>query len=267
MPSITHLAADLCTVSLPERLRLQYAERGEAAAPLFLFLHGLSDSWYSFSRLLPCLPDSVRAVALTQRGHGDSDKPEGGYAMDDLAADAVALLDQLHVHQAIVVGHSMGSFVARRIAERHPARVRHLVLIGTGPAARNAATDSLWSDVERLADPVDRTFIRSFQMSTINRPVPQEFIDRVIAESGKLPARVWKAALQGMRSYVPAATPITVPTLVLGGVLDAVFSRNEQEAMSRMIPGAVVTLSDGVGHTPQWEEPEVVAAHLMRLLA
>ena len=64
------------TPLLSTGVRLHYAERGNRGGEAIIFLHGYSDSWFSFSRVLPLLSPSYHAFALTQRGHGDSDKPE-----------------------------------------------------------------------------------------------------------------------------------------------------------------------------------------------
>ena len=69
---------------------LHYAERGGSDGPAILFLHGWPDSWFSFSRVLPLLPAPYHAFAIDHRGFGDSERPDGGYAIDDLAADAAA---------------------------------------------------------------------------------------------------------------------------------------------------------------------------------
>src|SRR5512145_1400366 len=119
---------------------LHYAEQGEADGEAMLFLHGWPDSWFSYSRVLSHLPARYRALAIDQRGFGDSERPDGGYAIDGFADDAAAFLDAVSVERATVVGHSFGSFVARRLAIRHPARVARVVLIGTGASAANAVT-------------------------------------------------------------------------------------------------------------------------------
>ena len=67
------------SVELPGRARLAYAEQGDPLGIPVLLLHGATDSWRSFERVLPHLPDSIRAIAVTQRGHGESSRPEGGY--------------------------------------------------------------------------------------------------------------------------------------------------------------------------------------------
>ncbi|MEO7221945.1 MAG: alpha/beta fold hydrolase, partial [Devosia sp.] len=71
------------TVSLPSGVTLTYVDQGDREAPVVVLLHGLTDSWRSFERVLRHMPASVRAVAVSQRGHGDSDKPEGGYRVGD----------------------------------------------------------------------------------------------------------------------------------------------------------------------------------------
>ena len=92
-------------------------------------------------------------------------------------------MDALDVRQATVVGHSMGSFVARRIAERAPDRVTRLVLVAGAPSAQNAAMTDLKSAVDRLTDPVGPALVRDFQISTVYRAVPDDFMTRAIGES------------------------------------------------------------------------------------
>ena len=62
------------SVELPGRVTLQYVERGETAGTPVIFLHGVTDSWRSFEPVLPHLPGSIRAFALSLRGHGDSSR-------------------------------------------------------------------------------------------------------------------------------------------------------------------------------------------------
>ena len=242
-------------VVLRSGVRLHYVETGPDAGPVVVMLHGFTDSSFSFSRVLPLMPPEMRGIAVDQRGHGDSDRPASGYSMDDFAHDALQLMDALRIDHATLVGHSMGSFVARRVAELAPSRVNRLVLVGTGLNPRNAATEALAREAASLTDPVSIDFIREFQLSTIARPVPPEFLSTVIAESRKLPARVWHAAITGMLAYEPR-WPIACPTLVLGGQHDAVFSVDEQTAVFLSTERSSLHLEPGVGHTIHWEAPE-----------
>jgi pimeloyl-ACP methyl ester carboxylesterase/tetratricopeptide (TPR) repeat protein len=260
-PATTEIpGVTLHRVRLANGVALQYAQRGPLDGPALLMLHGYSDSWRSFSRVLPLLPSRLRVIVPDQRGHGDSDRPDRGYTMDDFADDAIQLLDALRVKQAIVVGHSMGTFVARRVAERAPARVERLVLVAGGLTARNAVVQQLRREVSALDDPVDPSFVRAFQVSTIHRPVPDQFLERAIDESRKLSAHVWKEAIDGMWNNAPEKQPIRVPTIVLGGTRDSVFAVAEQEALADSIPGASLKMLDDIGHAVHWEDPDALAA-------
>ena len=111
------------SVRLTTGPRLHYVEQGDPRGEAIVFLHGWPDSWFSFSRVLPLLSGHYRVLAIDQRGFGDSDRPESGYAIPDLAADVVAFLDALAIERATLVGHSFGSFVARCAAIAQPERI------------------------------------------------------------------------------------------------------------------------------------------------
>ena len=247
-------------IRLTTGVRLRVTSQGPQDAPVMLMLHGYSDSGFSFSRVLPLLPDNVRVIVPDQRGHGDSERPEHGYTIDDFADDAVALMDALHVPRATIVGHSMGSFVARRVAEKAPERVTRLILLSGAPSARNSVLTDLAADVQALSDPVDPAFVRDFQLSTVHRVIPEDFLARAIVESRRVPVRVWKATIAGLLAFSPSVNPLACPTLVLGGDKDAVFARPEQEALAASIPGASVHIVPGIGHALHWEAPEEFVA-------
>jgi pimeloyl-ACP methyl ester carboxylesterase len=77
---------DVITVELPNKVKLQYVEQGNSSGLPLILLHGYMDSWRSFERVLPHLPKSIHAFALTQRGHGDA-SPCNGYRPHDFERD------------------------------------------------------------------------------------------------------------------------------------------------------------------------------------
>jgi pimeloyl-ACP methyl ester carboxylesterase len=253
-------------VTLASGVRMHYAQQGPRVGPTLILLHGYSDSWFSFSRVMPLLPLEFRVIAPDFRGHGSSDRPESGYRIDDLAGDIVELMEALSVPSAIIVGHSMGSFVAQAIADRVPTRVTGLVLMGSAPVAANATVSELRLAVSTLTDPVDAEFVRAFQFGTVALPVPDTFMDAAIRNSRRMPARVWQEALTGLFEYRPAAKRPTVRTLVLGGKKDSVFSAAEQTQLARQYPNSRLQLIDDVGHSLHWEQPDVFVRALMRFI-
>jgi pimeloyl-ACP methyl ester carboxylesterase len=252
-------------VRLKSGTRLHYVECGRAVGEPVVFLHGWPDSWFSFSRVLSTLPEDLRGIAFDQRGFGDSDRPESGYSIPEMAADAVALLDALDVESASLVGHSFGSFVARQVAILHPERVAALVLIGTGFAASNPVTRDLQQSLRDLPDPIPEQFAREFQASTVHHPVPPEFFEQIIRESLKLPPRIWRLAIDRLVDYDDATDLVRIraPTLLLWGDHDALFSREEQDRFIAALPGARLMIYEDTGHCPNWERPEKVAADIV----
>ena len=245
----THLTKN---VELATGVRLPYAEQGDAAGVPMVLLHGVTDSWHSFEGVLTSLPPSIRAFALTQRGHGDADRPATGYGVADFSADLAAFMDALALDSAVVVGHSMGSSVAQRFALDNPDRVRGLVLIGSFVEfANNPAVVEFEAAVSQLEDPIDPGFVREFQQSTIARPVPPAFLETVVAESLKVPARVWREAFAGFLTIEVAAqlARIAAPTLVAWGDRDAFSPRADQETLATAIAGARLAVYPGLGHS------------------
>ena len=249
-------------------VRLHYAEAGTPGGTPVLLLHGYSDSWLSFSTVLPLLPPAVRAFALSQRGHGQSEQPPCCYEIEDLAADAAAFLDAMGVARATVVGHSMGSFVAQRMALDHPGRVERLVLVGSSTMPANDGVLEFADAVASLTDPVPAQFLREFQMSTLYQPIPEALLDAFVAESARLPARVWRALMAGMlnEDFGPSLHRIRVPTLLLWGEHDVIFSRVEQERLQAGIPGARLKVYPETGHALHWERPQAFADDLLAFI-
>jgi non-heme chloroperoxidase len=254
------------TAQLATGVTLHYAERGDPTGEAIIFLHGYSDSWNSFRRVLPLLAPSYHAFALTQRGHGDSDKPQCCYTPEDFAADVDAFMDAVGIAEATVVGASTGALFAQRAALSYPRRVSRLVMIGAQTPA-NEDVMGLVEEVRTLEDPVPPEFVRGFQESTIYQPVPQEFLDTVVSESLKLPARVWRdyleqAVLSIDRYYVLALREIDAPTLLLWGEQDPLFPREEQERLAEAIPNATLKVYPETGHAVHWDRPEWVVRDL-----
>lgn len=251
-------------VNLKTGIKMHYAEQGDANGEPLILIHGFTDSWFSYSRVLPLLDKKYRVFALDQRGHGNSDRPQKGYAMKDFAADIAAFMDAKNIRKATVVGHSMGSFVALQTALDAPQRVERLVLIGTATTARNDVTVDLQKSVMNLKDPVDEKFARDFQISASSPDLPAEFIDEVVRESLKLPARVWQAALAGViaEDYKPRLGKIKAPTMIVWGDKENIFLRGEQDLLRAGIVNSTLKVYAGSAHSPHWEKPETFVRDL-----
>jgi non-heme chloroperoxidase len=249
---------------LSNGVTLHFAAQGPKTGPAVVLLHGFTDSWFSFSRVLPQLPADMRVIAPDMRGHGDSERPPLGYRLADLAGDVLRLMDAQQIPKAVLVGHCMGSFVARKVYELAPGRVSRLVLAGAGPAMQTPVMTGLMHMINWLTDPVDEAFVREFQMSCLHGPVPQPFMAAIIANSRRMPARIWKDVMQGLLEGEINLSRPDVRTLVVGGRQDAIFSATEQMALARQFPRGELHLIDGVGHSLHWEQPATFVSALVR---
>jgi pimeloyl-ACP methyl ester carboxylesterase len=252
------------TTRLATGPQVHYTEQGDPGGEPIVFLPAYADSWFSYSRVLPLLPTRYHAYAMDQRGHGDSERPACCYMVTDFAADAVAFLDAIGVERATLVGHSGSCLTARRVAVTQPDRVAGLVLIGAPLSLAKPAVLAFQAAVHALEDPVPAQFAREFQAGAVHLPLPEEFLEGLVAESLKLPAHVWQRALDGLVAFDDTADlgRIIAPTLLIWGDHDAVVSREDQQHLKDAIPDAELKEYPDTGHSPHWERPEAVAADL-----
>lgn len=244
--------------TLPTGIAVEYIETGASTGAPLLLLHGLSDSWHSFLPVLPHLPKRVRALAFSQRGHGQSSKPSGGYSLESLAADAKAFLDAMHINRAVIAGHSMGAAVATVFAAAYPNRVAGLALLGAFADFRdNAAIIELRQDVRDLSDPIDPDFARAFQVSTIARVLDDEFLDLVVSDSEALPAFAWRSLADAFvtSNLPPAFRKIDAPTALIWGDQDIFVPRSDQQAMLSAIRRSKLHVLANTGHAVHWDRP------------
>ena len=258
------MATEVSTVSLATGPTVSYAEQGDRRGPALVLLPGPTDSWVSYQPVLERMPLSIRTIAVSQRGHGDSDKPATGYRVENFSDDVVPLLDALRIERAILAGHSGSCLVARRVAIDAPAgRVAGLVLEASPTTLRaDAALEALVeSVVADLDDPIDPDFARSFLVDSSSSDVAPEVIDQQVGELLEVP-RVCARNVRGtaaVRRQHRAGAHRRAGMLIWGDS-DGVVGREMQEQLEERIPCAELVVYHGVGHTPRWEDPARFAA-------
>lgn len=255
------------TLRLPNGLQLEFAEQGEPGDTIVLLLHGSTDSWRSFEALLPLLPAHWHVIALSQRGHGRSDKTATDYGTHAFADDAAALARQLGLPPLIVVGHSMGAVNAMRLAIDHPALVRGLVAVAAFASFSDKPDLVAFhaSEIAPLTDPVPYALAHDFQHSTVIGAVGSGWMNRMIAESLQLPAHVWRGMFAGMLEddFSAELQRVQAPTLLVWGERDAYAPRADQQRLLATLPHSRLLAYAGVGHALHWEQPEVFARDLV----
>jgi pimeloyl-ACP methyl ester carboxylesterase len=249
----------MSVIELETGLTLSGIDQGDRSDTAILFLPGPTDSCHSYRPTLDRMPESIRCVAVSQRGHGDSDKPESGYRVEDFAGDVPLLLDALQIRRAILVGHSGSCLTARRVALDHPDRVAGLVLEASPTTLRDNPdlTEFVESIVASLTDPIDAGFARSVVIGTSALDLDPNTVDRLAGELMKVPARVWREMFGALLQYDDLASVgrIAAPTLMIWGDADRIVGRSMQDELLRSLPHALLLVYPGTGHTPRWEQP------------
>jgi len=227
----------------------------EGGGPPVLLVMGLgypASMWY---RVLPYLVDGYRAVTFDNRGVGATGVPPGPYSIEQLADDAVAVLDAAGVESAHVVGASMGGFIAQEIVLRHPGRVRSLVLACThanGPEAVPPEPDA-------LAMLTDRTTLGPREAALLARPfiyapdTPEEVVEQDIAVRLRQPTAPegyanQLAAVVAHRGTFDRLPQVRVPTLVVHGTADRLVHPANAPLLAGRIPGARLVMVEGASH-------------------
>jgi 3-oxoadipate enol-lactonase len=252
--------------ALNDGVRIAYEVLG-AGEPL-LFIHGLGYDRRGWGPLPALLADDFQVLLFDNRGVGESDVPEGPYAVSQMAADAVAVLDAAGVERAHVLGVSLGGYIAQDLALTYPERVRRLVLASTAPGGPRshpmpqAGLEAFgrFPTMEREAGL--RLMVESSLGAHGVRERP-ELVEEIVAyRLARAPTLAgWQAQAYAGATFdaydrVPA---IATPTLVLHGGADTVVDPRNAELLVELIPDTRVELVPDRGHLVVWEEAELLA--------
>lgn len=254
-------------VVLRSGLRMSCGSTAVTDKPCVIMLPGPTDSWRSYEAILDRLPASTRGIAVSLRGHGDSDKPVAGYSVQDFADDVVALLDALAIDRAVFAAHSGACMHARRVALDHPDRVSGLVLEASPMTlVGNAALDEfVTAMLSGLKNPSDADFARQWVDDTSSADSgDRPDMELLVTEVLKVPAHVWKETFGGLLTYDDTSelSRLSVRTLLIWGDADQIVTQAAQQALLEAITGARLTVYTGAGHAPRWDQRERFAEEL-----
>ena len=243
-------------------IQVAYEEMGDGEA--LVFVHGLGGTlhiWYPVSQQLA---SDWKTLVYDVRGHGRTDKAPPPYTIDLWVDDLIALLDAARIERATVFGHSSGSLVAQRFAEREPGRANGLVLLG----AISRFGDKGRASFEARAQAVESGGIESF----VDQFIKGAFHPSTHEEHPEIGALMRDVVLRNdPGSYVAAVnalinapdinhSAIQCPTLVLVGDHDNATPKAMADELGAAIPGAIVKTVANAGHWCTLERPREIAA-------
>jgi pimeloyl-ACP methyl ester carboxylesterase len=235
--------------------RLHYLEAG-SGRPIVCF-HSTPASAKFYQPQLDRFGAGYRVIAFDLRGHGDSDKPEGSYAMADFLRDYVEIFEALDLRDFVLVGCSVGGIVAQLYALEHGSNLKGLVLIGSPCSRRGRDVAGFHRAVRERGWETVASGLVDKQLHADTPPAVKAW---AVAEYLKTPLHVRAAeeeALLAEIHHTDRVGEIRVPTLLVAGVSEEREIFEQMELMSKRIPDAQWHVIQGAAHMPNFEQPAV----------
>jgi len=253
---------------------LYYEETG--SGPPLLLINGLGGNTAGMAPMVEGLTPQYRVLAFDNRGAGRSSAPQGPYTTRLLADDAAALLAQLGIDRARVVGFSLGGMIAQELALAYPERVDHLALVATS-ARPHSGVMGPWLRffVQARERELDATgfglWFMPWLLSSTFMANHEQLEAALAGGDDPYPAPAHGVAAQAAATLghdaLDRLPQIAAPTLVLVGAEDILTPVADAQELAAGIPAARLEVMERGAHLAFGEYPEVVAAALLTFLA
>jgi pimeloyl-ACP methyl ester carboxylesterase len=228
-------------------INLHYLDWG-GNGDVLLFLAGMGCNAHIFDHIAPRFIDKFHVMALTRRGHGESDHPETGYDIDTLAEDLRQFLDALGIEKVILAGHSMASVELSHFAALLPERVLKLIFLDaaydrSSASYKDMVEKSPWKKLQPPGLDMDyyspedyfaamKRAYPSFKLIWTEAMAEQSLHEITTAPDGKIIDRmsdaITKAINDTLTSYVPEDSKINVPTLAFYSLSKGINTISEE---------------------------------------
>jgi len=260
-------------VRADDGVRLHYAESGRRSGPPVLLIQGLGADKHLWDLQRLALAPRHRTIALDNRGAGRSDRPFGGYSLQQMAADAISVLDDAGVDSAHVVGASMGGVIAQILAIEQPERVRSLTLACTACRHHPWRVELLQEWARIAGDDGMGAMTRAAARWMIG-PLSFRRISPAIGWFGPLaftrPPHAFIGQVDAILDIDDAMADrlgeISAPTLVMVGNQDILTPRGDSELLADLIPTAELVVVSGAAHGFMVEHASTFNATLLDFL-
>lgn len=256
-----------------DEIAIEYEVEGTRTGIPVVFIHGFPFNKSMWKPQVDALKKDFYVVTYDVRGHGASDVGDGQYTVEYFVDDLIGLLDHVKISRAVVVGLSMGGYIALRAIERNPERFRGLVLADTrsepdnneGKVKRANQAKAVRTDgIKKFAD----AFVKAvfYEKTFETNPHAVEMVRHMIERSDVRAVAGTLIALAARTDSTPALYGITVPTLILVGQHDGLTPPSASHAMKDKIPNAELRVIPKAGHLSNLEQPDEFNQHLLNFL-
>ncbi|GAB3796031.1 alpha/beta hydrolase [Spirosoma humi] len=247
-------------------VNLNILEKGQGPVTL-LFLHYFGGSALEWQSVMSALADQYRCIAVDLRGHGDSDAPETGYSVDNMADDIVGLINSSGIRDFVLIGHSMSGKVALALAARQPSGLLSLVLVSPSPPVPEPIPDD---ERQKLLEGQGQRSAAEHTLKNITEaPVSKVVREQIIADDLRTAKSAWDAwLLEGSKENIAdRMSAISVPVYIIVGAEDRALPPNVQHQMVLpYLKNVSVDTIEKAGHLLPWEVPAQLTAFIKKKL-
>jgi pimeloyl-ACP methyl ester carboxylesterase len=238
-----------------------------------IFLHAFPLNRTMWDPQVSALVGECRCIPIDMRGFGDS-AASPPYSIDQYADDVAAVLDTLQIERAVIVGLSLGGYVAFALWRRHRHRVRALVFADTRAAADAPDNVARRRELIALAHAQGSTAVANVQIAGLvgkttrdKRPDIYDSVHRLIAQA---PVDGLIGGLEAMIARPDSTSTLStidVPTLIIAGSEDAVTPPRDARTLHAAIPGSRIEILQQAGHLSNIERPAAFNTVVTEFLA
>ncbi|MDO8955077.1 MAG: alpha/beta fold hydrolase [Gammaproteobacteria bacterium] len=239
-------------------------ERAGQGEPL-IFVTGFNADRHIWDGIFKDYTRLYDAIAVDNRGCGESDIPDSPYTIEMMADDIIGLCDALGLQACHFIGISMGSAITMMIAHKYPHRCKSIVL--TNGFRKIDIRFALFAEAQlalRQLKVSSEVLVGSvlgwcFSSDFLNQPGMVDYLFEAAKTNPAATSEIgYRNHLSALLSFDSRAWihEITVPTLVIGSDQDMIVPEAEMQAMANLIPGAQYHCFKGVGHCPHIERPK-----------
>jgi pimeloyl-ACP methyl ester carboxylesterase len=244
--------------------RIHYVNYGKGSEALVL-IHGWTCNLDNWRDQFPDFAKRNRVIAIDLPGHGQSDKPQITYSMDLFARAVDAVLRDAKVKRAVLVGHSMGTPVARQFYRKYPEKTLAIVIVDGSlrPFADKAMMDRL---IDGFRGPNYKVTLSQMFAAMMGPNLSAEAQERIKASSLNTPQYVLVSAMEGMAdASIWGEDKINVPVLAIMA-RNPFYPPNVEQSFRAIAPNMEFQMWDGVGHFIMMEKPKEFNAVVLAFL-
>lgn len=250
---------------------LNYELTGKNGAPVVMLSHSLGLNLAMWNPQRDALEPHYQVLSYDMRGHGASDVSEGAYTLEQLADDALGLLDALEIDRVHIVGLSIGGMIAQAMALKRPDRLHTMVLCSTStylpppalPIVRERIETARNEGLQALVDStLERWFTPTYarQQTEMLARIRHQFLSTSVA------GYIGCSEAIGKLNFMEQLSKISLPTLIMVGAKDPGTPVAASEAIHERIKGSNLVIISSASHLSNIEQPGLFISHLLEFL-